>query len=236
MDSWQEAQLHSLLSAETEVDLLAALFQASNDLGFEYCAYGIRMPLPISNPKVSLLSNYTKDWQQRYVQENYLTVDPTVAHGIRSVMPLLWTENVFATSRPFWEDARAHGLRVGWAQSCHGAQGVGGLLTLARSHDNISRKELGEHSLKMGWLAQVTHEAMARLVVPSLMPDAAVELSPREIEVLRWTAEGKTSGEVSEIINITERTVNFHVNNALLKLGASNKTAAAIKAAMLGLL
>jgi LuxR family transcriptional regulator len=35
---------------------------------------------------------------------------------------------------------------------------------------------------------------------------------------------------------IAERTVNFHVNNAVTKLGASNKTAATIKAAMFGLL
>ena len=55
-------------------------------------------------------------------------------------------------------------------------------------------------------------------------------------KVLRWTADGKTSGEVGEIMNISERTVNFHVNNALEKLGAANKTAGVIKAAMLRLL
>jgi len=41
---------------------------------------------------------------------------------------------------------------------------------------------------------------------------------------------------VGEIMNISERTVNFHVNNALEKLGAANKTAGVIKAAMLRLL
>lgn len=236
MDSWQEEHILSLLSAETEIDLFAALSHAANKLGFEYCAYGMRMPLPISKPKLFMLNNYSQDWQQRYIRENYLVVDPTVVHGMRSVMPLVWTDNVFATCRSFWEDARSHGLRVGWAQSCHDAKGVGGLLTLARSHDDISPKELCAHSLKMSWLAQTTHEGMSRLLVHKLMPEVAINLSAREIEVLRWTAEGKTSNDVSEIMNLTERTVNFHINNALLKLGAANKTAAAIKAAMLGLL
>lgn len=236
MDSWQEALMHSLLNADTEADLFAVLSCATNELGFEYCAYGMRMPLPISNPKVFMLNNYSRDWQQRYAQEHYLAVDPTVAHGMRSVMPLVWTNEIFVTCRAFWEDARAHGLRIGWAQSCHDAKGVGGLLTLARSHDNLSPKELGDHSLKMSWLAQVVHEGMSRLLVPKLMPDAAVDLSAREIEALRWTADGKTSADVSEIMHITERTVNFHLNNAMAKLGTCNKTAAAIKAAILGLL
>lgn len=236
MNSWQETQIQSLLSAETEIDLFAALSRAANELDFEYCAYGMRMPLPISRPKLFMLNNYSQDWQQRYTQENYLAVDPTVAHGSRSVTPLVWADKVFATCRPFWEDARAHGLRVGWAQSCHDAKGVGGLLTLARSHDDLSPKELGDRSLKMSWLAQAAHEGMAQLLVSKLMPEAAVDLSTREIEVLRWTAEGKTSRDVGEIMHIAERTVNFHVNNALIKLGTANKTAAAIKAAMLGLL
>jgi LuxR family quorum-sensing system transcriptional regulator SolR len=51
--------------------------------------------------------------------------------------------------------------------------------------------------------------------------------------VLRWTADGKTSGEISSILNIAGRTVNFHINNAISKLNAANKTAVAVKAAML---
>lgn len=82
----------------------------------------------------------------------------------------------------------------------------------------------------------MAHEGLPRLLVPKLMPEAAAKLTVREIEVLRWTADGKTSSEVGEIMHISERTVNFHVTNTLLKLGAANKTGAAIKAAILGLL
>ena len=54
--------------------------------------------------------------------------------------------------------------------------------------------------------------------------------------MLRWTGEGKTSGEIADILNITERTVNFHIGKAIAKLNAVNKTAAVLRAAMLGLL
>ncbi|MEF9928520.1 MAG: LuxR C-terminal-related transcriptional regulator, partial [Massilia sp.] len=42
--------------------------------------------------------------------------------------------------------------------------------------------------------------------------------------------------EAGTILSLSERTVNFHVANALLKLGAANKTAAVVKAALFGLL
>lgn len=231
---WQDKQMQGLLTAATEDELFDVLAAAAYDLGFEYCAYGLRMPLPVSNPKMYMKNNYSRHWQDRYARQNYLRIDPTVAHGMQSVLPLVWTDKVFGQCPEFWEDARGHGLRVGWAQSSYDARGVGGLLTLARSHDSLGETELREHSLKMSWLVQVAHEGMTRLV--SIATPSHPPLTPREIEVLRWTADGKTSGEVGQIMHISERTVNFHVNNALEKLGAVNKTAGVIKAAMLRLL
>lgn len=97
-------------------------------------------------------------------------------------------------------------------------------------------QELEAKQFKIAWLAQAAHLGMSQCLTPKLMPDADAKLSNRKITMLRWTADGKTSSEISSILNITERTVNFHINNAIAKLNAANKTSAAIKAAMLGLL
>lgn len=61
-------------------------------------------------------------------------------------------------------------------------------------------------------------------------------LTLREREILQWAAIGKTSGEVSIILNISVSTANFHMKNAILKLETANKTAAVARAMMLGLL
>ncbi|MQR00861.1 autoinducer binding domain-containing protein [Glaciimonas soli] len=236
MLSWEEEQIQSLLSAKTETAFFAVLSRIALKLGFDYCAFGMRLPLPIADPKVITLNNYSTSWQQRYTQENYIAVDPTVSHGMKSTLPLVWSDEVFSKSRAFWEDAQSHGLRIGWAQSCHDRRGVSGLLSLARSNDQFSISELNDISLKMSWLTQAAQQGLSRLLVPKFLPEANADLTPREIEVLRWTADGKTSNEVGDIMHISERTVNFHVTNALIKLNAPNKTAAAIKAAMLGML
>jgi LuxR family transcriptional regulator, quorum-sensing system regulator SolR len=236
MDAWQQAQLDALSTAEREEDIVRALDRAARELGFDYWAYGMRVPVPVTKPKVYMLNNYPKAWQERYLEQNYVAIDPTVAHALQSVMPLQWSEELFNSCRAFWEEARAHGLCFGWAQACYNARGVGGLLTLARSHDDLSDKELQDRGARMSWLSHAAHETLGRRTLGKITPEATASLSSRELDVLRWTAEGKTSADIALIMNIAERTVNFHVNNAVAKLDASNKTAATIKAAMLGLL
>ncbi len=54
-------------------------------------------------------------------------------------------------------------------------------------------------------------------------------LSPREGECLRWVAEGKTDVEVGMILEISPRTVRFHINNAKVKLGVATRIQAVTK-------
>src|ERR1700757_69989 len=58
-----------------------------------------------------------------------------------------------------------------------------------------------------------------------------IDLNEREVETLTWAARGKTSAEIAKILGLTKRTVDFHIDNARIKLGASNRIQAPIKAA-----
>ncbi|MPZ36468.1 MAG: hypothetical protein GEU95_00135 [Rhizobiales bacterium] len=55
-------------------------------------------------------------------------------------------------------------------------------------------------------------------------------LSARELDCLKWTAEGKTAWEASVILGITERTVRFHLNAAREKLQCTTTAQAVAKA------
>lgn len=50
------------------------------------------------------------------------------------------------------------------------------------------------------------------------------QLTPREIEVLRWVADGKSAREIGEILHVAKRTVDAHVQSGVHKLGAANRT------------
>lgn len=236
MDSWQKDSIGALLSIESEEKLFNQIADVAAVMGFEYCAYGIQMPVPISRPSVAMFNNYPHQWQKRYNECGYIQIDPTVRHALKSTLPVVWSNKLFEPAREMWEEARAHGLHAGWAQASRDASGSVGLLTLARSTEQLSDGELTANLGKMVWLTQYAHAGMARLLTSKLSPETKVSLTAREKEVLRWTAEGKTAYEISQILSISERTICFHITNVVSKLGASNKTQAAVKAAALGML
>jgi LuxR family transcriptional regulator len=159
-----------------------------------------------------------------------------VRHALRSPLPVIWSDEFFSAARPFWEQARMHGLRYGWAQPCRDVHGTLGMFTVARSHEELSDAELQEKNGRLSWLTQIAHISMTRVLLGKMIPEANVRLSVRETAVIRWTADGKTTAEISEIMGLSVRTVTFHIGNVVRKLNASNKTGAAVRAAVLGLI
>lgn len=56
------------------------------------------------------------------------------------------------------------------------------------------------------------------------------ELTPREAEVLLWLARGKTNREIAEILELSPRTINKHLEQVFKKMGVDNRTSAAAMA------
>jgi len=59
----------------------------------------------------------------------------------------------------------------------------------------------------------------------------AFGLTPREADVLLWTARGKSNKDMSEILNISARTVNKHLEQIFIKVGVENRASATAAAA-----
>jgi DNA-binding response OmpR family regulator len=79
-------------------------------------------------------------------------------------------------------------------------------------------------------LATIISARLAGVARTGVWPKT-VGLNDREVEVLTWVARGKTSAEIAQIIGLTKRTIDFHIDNARDKLGAATRTEAVIKAA-----
>ncbi len=79
-------------------------------------------------------------------------------------------------------------------------------------------------------LTAIIKARLARVPRGAIWP-AAVDLTEREVETLTWAARGKTSSEIAIILGLTKRTVDFHIDNARLKLNATSRIHAAVKAA-----
>jgi|SRR5215510_2318932 len=65
---------------------------------------------------------------------------------------------------------------------------------------------------------------------------ASFVLTEREAETLTWVARGKSSADIAVMLHVSERTINFHINNIMRKAGVATRVQAAIKCALLGLI
>lgn len=237
MTSWREDCLTRLTPASaSSTALLKELAAITSELGFEYCSYVLKWPMPITQPRVVWSSNYPESWLHRYFSSNYLDIDPLIQRASREVRPVVWASDSFETRPEFWEEASAHGVRHGWALSTLGSHTATGLLSLARSNEAITASELDETEMKLVWLSHLIHGFVAAAESSTFIPESAYQLTEREREVLRWSAAGKTAEEIGKILGITERTVTFHVTSSLYKLDVTNKTQAVAKALLLKLI
>jgi DNA-binding CsgD family transcriptional regulator len=88
--------------------------------------------------------------------------------------------------------------------------GAADVLEVARAHQLAVARRNGDWQLV---------EPMPAVATPH-------SLTPRELEVLWWAAEGKSAWEIGEVLHITKRTVDEHTQRAVRKLGAANRTQA----------
>jgi DNA-binding CsgD family transcriptional regulator len=89
----------------------------------------------------------------------------------------------------------------------------------------LAGSELAIDPAALGELAYFCREAMRTLIAQGRVDGARPgELSERERHVLQLTAIGKTAAEIAELLDISQRTVHAHLQNAGEKMNASNKT------------
>lgn len=116
--------------------------------------------------------------------------------------------------------------------------GANGYLLKDVQPDELVEAIRGVYHGKAQLHPRVTEHLMTHLAdnAPEPAADSPIEsLTPRELEVLRLIALGKSNKEIAGEVHITEKTVKTHVSNLLAKLGLHARTQAAIYAIKHGL-
>jgi DNA-binding CsgD family transcriptional regulator len=165
--------------------------------------------------------------------------DPVMQHLRRQSMPIIWNQRTYTDQGlgELWEQQAQFGYSTGIAMALHLPEGKHFVLGVDRDRPlPADPRELQRLVADLQLFAVHAQEAALRLLLPAPSQPERPALTPRELEVLRWTMEGKTAWEVGQILGISERTAVLHVNNAMHKLDCVNKHAAVLKALRLGLI
>lgn len=185
-------------------------------------------------------TDYDPEWVRRYLDQNYAALDPVPLEAQRTRVPFQWRGALAlpAHDRPqarqVFDEAAAFGLHDGFAVPIHSRAGLS-LMSMAVDDAALFKPKAAgiRHALHL--LALQYHLACERALSEAAVPPPP-RLTPREREVLLWTAKGKTGWEIAQILRLTERTVVYHVENAKAKLKASSRSQAVVIAITLGLI
>ena len=239
--------LSDLETLGTEQAFKRKFHQTFSNLGFSSFTYVGFKGDPTDHTKFSptdfiFLSNVRSSWIDHYVENELGEDDPLIKECATSRLPFRWNEGFHGNTRSprearIFVDAADFGIRHGMTVPVHGPLGELGIMSLysdMAEKSFVSAADEFQHDLHV--LSIHFHDAVQRALSNVEKVPKPIPLTEREVEILQWTAVGKTAWEIGSILNISERTVNFHLQNAMGKFGVHNKTHAAAKAMSAGLI
>lgn len=257
MREWDDA-IGRIEDCLTLSDLKATLNDIIGNRGFSSFGF-VEITVPgATDPLV--ISTSSETWNQEYRENDFYNVDPVLSVARRRNTPFNWLSvplpGRFGRKKPgavkTMEAARDHGFKNGLVVPFHYIDDLGisrsSVCTFFWKDKNqdfekvVSEDKVYLHVVLLYWaqkaveIAAKERNASSRFLDSEGKPLRRVNLTDREIDVLSWAGRGKTVPDTAEILGISGDTVETHMRNAMVKLGANNKTHAVVKAIFLRLI
>ncbi len=206
-------------------------------LGLEKVSAVMVVDHPPGESEFFVVDNATPAYRSLMDDRDGARRDPVMQHCKQSGLPLVWGPSTYTSVGlgEVWEEQASHGYAHGIAMATHLPGGRHFVLGAERDRrlpaDATSLQRL---VADLRLLTVYAQEAAVRIFLPPT--PAPPELNRSELDVLRWTLEGKTAIEVGQAMGLSVRTTVMHLNLAMRKLGCTSKHHAVLRALRLGLL
>lgn len=215
--------IENVKNHKTVDDLLGDLRSRIGFFGMNHVMMAV---LPTSEPDVRdlvMLNGWPPEWYERFVRERYYLRDAVTRYAARTTRPFMWND----VPKPFAElpqarkiagEAAEFGMRNGFLIPFPTSRGWQSCVSFGATHvDNVSDTDEAALAL-LAYVANKTAKSMLG------EPEDAGRLSEREREIVRWIAAGKTNWEISEILSVSESTIEKLLRHARDKLDVVNST------------
>lgn len=240
------AELNARLASDDSLDeQMDSVAELAAELGFDALVYDYS-PVPLDHvgelitPSVVRLRHTPKDWQDLWCSEGFYQIDPVQQVAVSSIAPFVWSYLPKGETVLQRHIDQRHAPVVGYLHDAQLTCGVtvpihlprGGLATLTGLRPQSSQRDLDDAREHLGDFSLIAH-ALQEAAYPLLAKESAtrvIRLTRREVECLRWAAEGLTAGEIAEKLNRSLATISLHLTSAMHKLGAKNRVQAVARA------
>ncbi|MDG1170469.1 MAG: autoinducer binding domain-containing protein [Sulfitobacter sp.] len=228
--------------------ILERLAQADTLSGLQAASEALRAQLNIDHVAYHWVDSagdqygcgtYPVAWQERYIAQNYLRIDPVILGCYQRFHPANWKQLDWSSkaARAFQKEAIEYGLGTqGYSIPIRGPNGQFALFTLNHTCDDDvwdAFTERYRHELIL--IAYFLNDKALELE-PGRLPDRGQALSPREVDAMTLLAIGYSRAQVADQLSISEHTLRVYIESARFKLGALNTTHAVARALSRGLI
>jgi DNA-binding CsgD family transcriptional regulator len=229
----------SVLRAGSRDDFRAEVVRFTHSLGFNTVSAMAVVDYSVGRSEFVAVDNAPPGYAEAINDVPSMRRDPVMQHCRRHSVPIIWDQNTYTSQGlgELWEEQARFGYRTGIAMALHLPEGRHFAMGVERDQPlPTDSGELTRLVADLQLFAVHAQDAAMRVLSPAVVHAERPQLTPRELEALRWTMEGKTAWEVGAILGISERTAVLHINNAMHKLDCASKHQAVLKALRLGLI
>lgn len=182
---------------------------------------------------------YSQDWVDRYVEKDYLRMDPVILGCLQRFTPVDWKELDWSSraGRAFFREAVEYGVgNQGLSIPVRGPAGQFALFTVSDHCDDYSWAGFVDRNMRD--LMIIAHEFNRKALEFESGGDSApaTALSPRELAAMTYLAKGLSRAQAAKEMEISEHTLRVYIEAARHKLGALNTTHAVARALSRGLI
>lgn len=208
------------------VELGAALRRIAVQLGFEQAVLVVEFPTPFSRHRCLMIKDHESMWSGTIDDAYVAPLRPILLSCAASAGLVKWelgNSSVLVPEQGGTQEKSLHGIASSFLSN------DGSLYSVLFFRTAKGGAEISEATLSMRMACVI---ALIRQVRIDLREEGGCvfNMTNREREILRWTADGKCASEISKILFISENTVIYHVKKLLAKTGCANKLQAVAQA------
>jgi DNA-binding HTH domain-containing proteins len=239
MTAYQDAMdaIERIKARDTSEAIMGDLQDVAKSVGFD----GFMMTgLPDPGERIDgylMLRGWDPHWTEHYLANDYVQHDPVVEMIRTTTRPFLWQEAM--DRRPLTREATTvmleaadFGLECGFSVPIYSTTGFQAVISFAGRAIDVP----SEHKGILHLVGLFAHNQVRECLARRDAHDRGPKLSPREIECLRWAADGKTSWEIAQILSISAHTADGYLTSATRKLRAVNRVQAVAEGFRRGLI
>jgi DNA-binding CsgD family transcriptional regulator len=233
-------QFTSVMQVKSRAEFATEVVSFARRLGFlTVDAFAAFDGAPGGEPEFVGVHNAPERFDLMRDTKTYARFDPVMQHCKHSCLPLVWDRNTYVAVGKLgaWEMQASFGYRTGIAYALHLPRGRHFFVGVDRDQAlPACKKEVTRMTAELQLFAVHALEVAMQVLLPGTSPSSESNLTPRELESLRWTMEGKTAWEIGMILGISEQTAARHLSNATRKLDCVSKHQAVVRALRLELI